>query len=822
MYQHKIIQKSKQILTLFLAVVLFFSSSLNVFADKLSDNHKSINLFESNNLNLILQESLNDIINKDYTNKFINKKFNSIENLTPELKKTINDLIFYINNTDVSIEDSQMHIFKSLETIQNHFCLDKDIKKQDLFVQYIYGMKKAYQVAIAKRVADSISKEYSTLSDEEIEKTTQLLQFQAGGKGTVTPGVNVGTATSYKINSEMADTAFYTINIGKSFKLGVDVEIPKLFSINAGLETDLTNTAIFYCLEQLLDSNNPDLLKLTSSSVKQIAASREKMQKLEKELLSIFSTYIECFLKSMGIISQQTIFEWPNISKTVQAETATSFSVSPDASLSALSDTLSAQTKVTCTKKIYSKPSEYLSLIKDDCSPENGLSIDDIINILGDSYDILDTELYSNIDYAIPYVLSEIKYYNSILTQLSIEPGNKNLEKSKHKFEDRWFSKNHTSKGRSAVLKSMIIASIKLNKNSKNPKHTENLKNLYFEITKLIKLQEFSKDKDSRNATFQLNAVATNYALDGSINVSVPCFGDAKINIIRTRLRNNPFQQENGDYTQFRLSAPTPVLGIMGLKALRKELHKKLKLNKSDLLSLSSEAIDLIIENSVLSCLNPDSSYTTLSLMMVRTSPENKCLKSPLPGQKKVYIKSKNEWTIQYFQIMSNLGAGVNVDCHFLNLEANSSIGIRDRIIGDNTLTYIAARYNAFYLGLKASGKQENTPWNLFKEKQNSRLEKLFLNLNNKESNVYYELQVMYNTIISNLSLEEDILECQETFKCFLTNCKIMKKFKDINHTEYDTAKTNAFSYFDKIMELNHNHNFMISYNQSYSKDSIK
>ena len=171
---------------------------------------------------------------------------------------------------------------------------------------------------------------------------------------------------------------------------------------------------------------------------------------------------------------------------------------------------------------------------------------------------------------------------------------------------------------------------------------------------------------------------------------------------------------------------------------------------------------------------------------------------------------------------MSNLGAGVNVDCHFLNLEANSSIGIRDRIIGDNTLTYIAARYNAFYLGLKASGKQENTPWNLFKEKQNSRLEKLFLNLNNKESNVYYELQIMYNTIISNLSLEEDILECQETFKCFLTNCKTMKKFKDINYTEYDTAKTNAFSYFDKIMELNHNHNFMISYNQSYSKDSIK
>lgn len=171
-------------------------------------------------------------------------------------------------------------------------------------------------------------------------------------------GAKAGITASVNKSEEMTDTSFYQIKFGSRLKLNVGAGIGKFFAqLNVSLS--VANAAIFYSLEQLMDSGDFNGSHLKLPAIKEAAKSREKMQKREKELLSIFNGYIEAFLKDreIGVVSSFATMLFPIITKSSENETAKSAEVSIEGEVSIASVGLTLSR--TITNKTHAKNSAY-------------------------------------------------------------------------------------------------------------------------------------------------------------------------------------------------------------------------------------------------------------------------------------------------------------------------------------------------------------------------------------------------------------------------------------------------------------------------------
>lgn len=799
-----------------------------------------IDLFELVNTNAALIEAFNFAMDKNAKTNFISGEYNLPRDIkkNPELYEKMQNFVKGLNNDSVDKKDLQVQNLENLKNIYSLLKKDEKIGEKNVFSKFVKGMINVYQVLIARRLADEIMAKYRSSNENSLITTRKSSSV---GAGAIATNGAAGASTSYHKDEGSADTSFYTISVGGGARLSVGAGVAGV-GAEVGASVDVTKSAVFYSLEQLLDSGKIKTGVFSSKDMKQTLKSRKKMQDREKELLSIFGKDVEGYLKMIGKIPVSVYLEWPKLTKASPSEEATNVSKSIDASLSAL-EAIGLNVVANDDVKTWKRPSGYMTLVSDDCSPSDGLSATDIVEFLGKQYDISETFGGKSDVNILPVILGDIRAYNSVLNILAEDKSDKKAEQRKHDIEGRWLPKHKfTSEGRLGVLKSMIATVSVLRESAITDREIELFKQLHSEMSRLAKLLEFSKNKSSRSATFMTESTAHNKAIQASASVAIPMFGDAQISFTRSVSRDNPFQEENGDCMFFDLVLPLTPTGIVGTGVVRKSLNEYRRLmGKShatsdfgstfslaqDGLSIMQDGLGIPVAEGVSASVSGSAIFT---VGMVRVdAPEPIAYPSrnlsesgpvmtdtvrPLPN-KKLLTKDKNEWVVLYYKGAAYMNSGIGKDFKALNLSYSSSIGKEKIIIGTNTLGYLTARFNAFSIGLQDS-KDAMSPWYTLKRKQEKRLMELFKNITDEKSNVLYELQNMYNSIMDNIGKKDSKTskKCTQLFSDFISACDGLVEAKDKKSKEKAFVKVSDL--MDQIFRMNFDYNFMSDYRKAY------
>ncbi len=800
----KVLQKNGFVVT---------AKSFADLAKKFNNAVLKVDLFESDNMNSALREAFNFAMDmeaiEDTTKRshiFGEYKLPEYIGKNSELSEALKSFIDELDNPSDTMEekDIQMNNLEKLKNIYSLLEKDKNIGKSNGFSKFINGMISVYKVLIARRLADEIIAKHRASTEDNF---TNKRKASSAGAGTVISGgvASTGASVSYHSDEGSSDSSFYSIDVGGGTRLSVGVGLPGV-GVEVGAGADVTKSAIFYSLEQLLDSGKISTGIFSPKKLKETLKSRQKMQSREKELLSIFGRDVEGYLKMIGKIPVSVYLEWPKLTKSSPSAEATNISKQLDASISIL-ETAGLNVVTSADVKTWKRPSGYMTLISDDCYPSNGLSAKAIVEFLGKQYDISqdlikgedrntkkskkkadkdDTKSEGKIDpstlpIVLPIILGDIRNYNSALRNLA-EKKSAEEENTKHSIEKRWSPKHKfTSEGRLGVLKSMIATAAVFRDSALTDRNIELFKQLHTEMSRLAQLLEFSKNKSNRSATFMKEATSHNKAIQASASISIPRFGNAEFSFTRSFSDDSPFQDENGNCMGIDITLPIAPTGIVGTNVMHRSLntyHQLISKNHSafdygDTFRLARDGFDLMIDDIELPVSSSLSGNAILSVSMCRVDASDDTSVRPLPDQE-VLTKAENQWVTWYVKGTAYLSSEIELSKFLkaVDLNYSSSIGKEKIIIGTNTLGYLTSRFNAFSIGLQDS-KDAMSPWYTFKTKQESRLIELLKNIANLKSNVRYELQSMYNTIMDNIGEknEKTLDKCTNLFKDLLAAC---------------------------------------------------
>lgn len=802
-----------------------------------------IDLFESVNINAALVQAFTFAMDKEAKSNFISGEYNLPKHIkkNSKLNEAMQEFVKNLNADSKDEKDVQMQHLENLKKIYSMLKEDKNIGKDNVFSKFIKGMTKVYQVLIARRLSDEIMANYRASAEDHIITTRKSSSVDAGAVAS-NGLVSAGSSSSLHKDEGSADTSFYTISVGGGSRLSIGTGVVGV-GAEVGASIDVTQSAVFYSLEQLLDSGKIKSGIFSSKDIKKTLESRKEMQEREKKLLSIFGKDVEGYLKMIGKIPVSVYLEWPKLTKASPSEEATNVSKSVDATLSAL-EVIGLNVVANDDVKTWRRPSGYMTLISDDCLPSDGLSSADIVNFLGKQYDISETFGGKSDVNILPVILGDIRSYNSVLNILADNKSDKKAEQRKHDIEKRWLPKHKfTSEGRLGVLKSMIATVSVLRETAYTDREIELFKQLHTEMSRLAKMLEFSKNKSNRSATFMTESKAHNKAIQASASVSIPMFGDAQISLTRSISRDNPLQDENGDCMSVDIVMPLTPTGIVGTSIVSKSLNEYRRLmgrshatsDFGSTLGLAQEGISLMqdglglpMSDGVSASISGNALFTVSMVRVDAPAPisyPTRILSEsgpvmpetvrPLPNSK-MLIKNENEWVVLYYKGAAYMNSGFEKNFKLASLSYSSSVGREKIIIGTNTFGYLTARFNAFSIGLQDS-KDAMSPWYTLKRKQKKRLIKLLKNITDEKLNIRYELQNMYNSIMDNIG-EKDTKaskKCTQLFEEFLSACDDLVSAKD--EKSEDDKYEKASKLMDDILRMNFDYNFMSDYRKAYS-----
>lgn len=829
----------------------YFAMDPNASSNFISGEH---NLPEHIQANINLRNEMQNIIQ--------NSENLSDSDILQSLEKIYSELLIELKTS----ESTYSKLSKDKNVDKNELnLLSSDIGEINLFSKFVKGMIKIYQVNMARKTADEIMNKYRTDVENRMISTRKSSSVEAGGVAN-TGAAKVGVSSSVHKDEGSDDSSFYTVSVGGGVRLSVGLGLSKL-GAELGVGFDVTKSAVFFSLEQLLDSGKIKTGVLSTKDVKETLKSRQKMQSRERELLSIFGNDVEGYLKMLGVIPVSTYLEWPKLTKAAPADEAINKSKSLDVTVSAF-EMLGFNVVANDDIKTWRRPSGYMTLITEECEPSDGLTADDIVNFLGKQYCRLDalekelqkydknnsekdqislqsflssqTTLEEFISKRVAYqfiltiILGDIRAYNFALNVLAENPSDKNASVRKHQIEERWVPKHKfTSEGRLGMLKSMIATVAVLHNRACTDRDFELFKQLHSEMTRLAQMLEFSKTKSNRSATFMAETTAHNSAIQASASIAIPKFGDVQFSINRSWVRDNPLQDENGDCMSIDIVLPITPVGIVGTGVVHRSLNEYRRLmgqspasdfgNTFDLTQDGFNLLPNLLDIPEVQDINMAGSLAgkaTISISMCRSDASDDASMGnirPLPGRNDVITKGQNEWMLWYIKgvafLDSTLEANHSED--IAKLSYSSSIGKEKMIIGSDTFGYLTSRYDAFSLGLKDS-KNALSPWKAFKTQHQRELIQLLKNIAYGQSNIIFELQGMYNTIMDNIGNDRSKLagECYQLFGNFIQACQNLANTKP---NEEQKAFEYASSLLDQVLKINFDYNFMVNYNNVYS-----
>ncbi|MCR4623867.1 MAG: hypothetical protein K5780_04420 [Alphaproteobacteria bacterium] len=846
-----------------------------------------IDLFESVNMVAAVKNAFqfvmdqgaksNFIIGNDMLPEYINDNIK----LSEKMKNLVNN---YYHMSDSGV-------LEALENIYSELLRDNNINNNDLFLKFVKGMIKIYQVCAAREAADEIMRQYRTQIENSMISTRKSQSAEVSGSAPL-GATKLGVTSSLHKDEGSNDSSFYTISVGGGVRFNVGFDLLKSLAGEVGLGVDVTKSAVFFSLEQLLDSGKVKTNILSAKDIRQTLKSRQNMQARERELLSIFGKDIEGYLKMIGVIPVSTYIEWPELTRAAPADEAITVSTSVDATASAF-ETLGFTLVGNADIKIWKRPSGYMTLVSENCSPTDGLTATDVVSFLGEQYSIIeslqrrldamkkgkkarDVSNYSynydfdaseflqtqNLERIITMILGDLRAYNAALNVLAENKSDKRAETKKHEIEQTWLPKHKfSSEGRLGVLKSMIAAAVMLHDTAigrmsyktdtgqmsyeTDPKNDRQItgrelelfKQLNSEMSRLAQMLEFSKKRSHRSATFMAKTTAHNSAIQASASFSIPRYGDVEFSVNRSWVKDNPLQDENGDGMSVDIVLPITPVGIVGTGVVHRSLNEYRRLlgqsptsglgNSFDLTQDGFEVMRNVLAIPEVQDINMAgalSGKAAISISMCRSDAlDSKSMENtrPLPGIGRVINKEKNEWMMWYVKgiayldskLEANRADDIDSPTTEMAFSYSSEIGKEKIIIGSDTFGYLTSRYDAFSLGL-ADSKNALSPWYAFKNAHSNELMQLFNNIGYEKSNIIFELQGMYNSIMDNIKGDKKKVDkCNNVFINFIAVCKELANEKNASQ---ETVKS-ASALLDEVLKMNFDYNFKVNYDNAYS-----
>ena len=831
-------------------------------------------LFENDNLDVALKEGLSFILN-DKTGFYVDDKKSLNEGILNNtlLRECIESTQKYLEE-NVNENNKKIEILKRLNSLKKLMEIDEQIPETNGFYRFISSMKDAYQVLISRKLAEEILEKNRDKVESKLgtENATGSVSVSAQGNcDALTFGFSVGGNTA----EGATETSFYKVD--NSANIGVFVGAGLKGYLGADLSSDLqfTRSLIFLSLEQFLDTNYKDgkitSIELRSPEIKEILKSRKDMQEKEKKLLSNMKTSLEWYLKMSEIVPQKTNFKWPSITS-VKNSANKEYEIKETGGLNlyakclaSLGFTVSTDAGIVFT----SVPHSYLNLIDEDCFPSDYVkSSADIIKFLKQNKnkklnDIKSSlEKYLNEDgtfkggveeeekvlsIILSNLIGDIRHYNSAISILADETSQKedqkNARKIKHKIESDWLTSNELLKlnnSRLEILKSAIAISSYLREFANTEKEINIFKQLYSEIEYLSKMQIFSKSKIKQNAKFTTEREKVFNSLNGNIKLELPLIGTSFVDVSYSDTVSDAIFDTSKDLT-IQIQLPIINEKVVGTEVVKQKLQESLK-KISENPKLEPKAVEVlekvisVIDKNYDSILNDlgiekivsipfvfsVTKYLNLNVYLTKvdaTKEKDKDALKALPGQDETLIRLDDDWVLKLVKRVDSGLAKLNVNAgEIVKINSSARVGKASSVIGNDTFKYITKRYNVFEAGLndKLSNK-ENNLWDQFKKNQEAGIKEMLLNISDKNKNIRYELQEMYNDIMKNISNDSKLNKNKkETLvdkidKEFIKFIETCDKFKEGNSQE---NFENASKSLDRILNLNYLYSYMPEYNR--------
>lgn len=802
-----------------------------------------INVIEKANENTDVYEHFKDIFNNEKLMKDIESLKNALSVITPD--KTV----------------------KQVEIISELKILEKTMETIDLKSHHFYGfidaMKNVYKAIVSRKIADDVIENNRQSVESKMQNGSAYSSVGVGVNSDI-EGIQIGISVDINKSAGTSEKDFYktTSDIGVKFSLGIG--LGKFVSLKSETKMDIVKTLVYRSIEQFLDTNYKNdkitIICFRAPEINEIIDTRKEMQKSEKKALASMSVSIESYLKALQIIPQTTKLILPDITKTQSAtrEYTSQLTQSLSGTVKILSDAglnLSSSVGLVGGVTVTSVSHAYISLIDEDCLPtELGGNASNIINFLKQK----DTRKFKQVKALLSYdanvmnmilnaINGDLRSYNwclSIMSDMNTLKHDKNKARKLKKAIEKDWLKSHdlktANKGRLDMLKAAIsIASIlkDYQKNLYNEKSEILFRELYFQVKNLSKMQTFTSSKKHYKQTseFFTKHKAKFTGLNGSLKVHIPVMGTTSVNI---SYNNTHSELKSDNQKDLIFNVKLPILGksVIGSKILKKRLkefqNKTFKLEDKYVSDINEgitvlnkefdnalRSLNYVISENADNLFNTSvaKSFVELSFYFTKTG-HNDNQAIPLPGQD-LYKKTKDLWTLTKIKSIKTKYSSLNIDKNPVSVNLSNSKSKSKSLIGPNSLDFPVNKFNAFTLSLiDRAENNENTLWIDLKKGQKSQLKKIFKNIT-KTSNSRYELQCMYNSIISNIKdgcninveTERLISDTNKIFEDFLISCQ---KFKS------DSSESNfneTSSLLDKILELNFKYNYSYDYNRVHS-----
>ncbi|MDR0351120.1 MAG: hypothetical protein LBH49_00495 [Puniceicoccales bacterium] len=844
-----------------------------------------VDLFEGDNLIIALKKVIDFYKDPDVENKnnFIFREILGSINFKTSLNEKFSKVLEILNEKEEADEKSDPYfeklckIRKSLKEICSFIEGNNSTTIYNSLAKFINGVVKITNTIEASVIAAKILEESREEIENELIKTGVHKTKSLKKDIPTVPGIcNAEIGASYEFKKDEGSDSLYQISRKGGVSFGLNFGIPsKIVALSASISGEMAYDSLFFSIEQMLDAE-----KLEKEDIQgcvdeglfvSLLDSRKKLQQKEEKLLSIFSNDIEDFLKMLKVIPIDVHVRWPRITRADGAISGISGSLAAALSLE-IEFAIDAgfEVKPSYTNTVYQKSCTFLSLLSDDCSPVDNLSVKDIKNVIKVNNKIYgslikkqlkdDKNLNQKILFMTYLILGELRNYISILKSLSKlnkkSKDKKNLEKSltelKHKHENEL-----GVKGRLNVFKTYILLSVVLSDMVKNNKiSTESelkageeanslFKKMFIELENLSLLLEFSKDKKSVAGRFTHSSehlhdlgISATLAL-GSI-FPVDFLNKFSISFAWNyhKILGGPFLDKNGRYITYELKVPFSLVNkeefsiamykiIEKINGFDKKNEKSLNFSKimsnflKEASSMAPKVVNNIVKNSSLSDIATLGSMTISRSFMEIEKTNNDSLDKikPLPGLESVIFKrSKSTFKKNYTRYLSRmLGGRIMIIRH----------------LSSKTLGYVASRFNAWQIGI-ADKDSMSTLWNSLKSKNEKVFKKIINNIGcnytenevikekvikeEKKSNLLYELQCIYNDILENENINDSVKnEINEVFGELLESCKNFSKNKDQSDETLNTILAKALDNLDHVLMLNYKYNFKAHFDKSFS-----
>lgn len=837
-----------------------------------------LDLFENDNLDVALKEGLSFILN-DKTSFYIDDKKSLSECVLDNalLKECIESTKNYLlTNQNENQDNRKIEILKRLNSLKKLMEIDEQIPDSNGFYRFISSMKNAYQVLISRKLADEIleknrEKVENKLGSESASASIAVSQ-QGNGEG-LTFGLSIGNANS----ESSSENSFYKIDNSTNIGASIGAGLNGYLGVESISDLQFTRSLVFLSLEQFLDTSYEDgkitSIELRAPEIKEILKSRKEMQEKEKKLLSSMKTSLEWYLRATEIVPQRTNFKWPSITS-VKNSANKEHEMKATKGLNLYAKCLASLGFKASTDAgiiFTSVPHSYLSLIDEECSATDFVKTsEDILKFLKQSKNKKLNEIKSNLEQylnkegnfkegvakeevlsiILSNLIGDLKHYNSALSILADEILKKENKKAakeiKHKIESNWLTSNELLKlknSRLEIFKSAITIASYLRNFADTENEINLFRQLYSEIEYLSKMQIFSKSKRKQNTKIITEKEKSYNSLNGNIKLDLPLVGTAFVDILYSDTLSEASFDTSKDLT-IQIQLPIINEKVAGTEKVKEKLQEYIK-KVSENPKLDPKAVKIlkkvvsILEKKYESVLKdlgikklvsiPNvfsaKKYLNLNFFLTKvdaTKQNEKNDLKALPGQDETIVRLEDDWVLKLVKRVDSDLAKLNLNAaELVKINASARVGRAYSQIGSDTFKYIINRYNVFITGLNDKlNNKENVLWDQFKNNQEMGIKEMLMNISEKNKNIRYELQEMYNNIMKNISkdskLKNNKKNCllDEIDKDFIVFINACDKFKENNSQENFEIASKAL---DSILNLNYLYNYLPEFNRVYS-----